>query len=182
MAHRIELETERLILRPMLPDDVEPLITFMQDPRVAAFLTDTGKPRDRATEWRAAASILGHWQIRGFGFFTVLDRQTGDWLGRVGPWQPEGWPGLEVGWSIAADHWGKGYAVEAALATMRWTFERFADLPRLISVIEPTNANSQAVAKKVGEVKTEEVFHWQVYSLDIWAVERQTWFEKFGDR
>ncbi|MEM1194305.1 MAG: GNAT family N-acetyltransferase [Pseudomonadota bacterium] len=178
----VVLETERLILRPMIAEDVEPLIQLMLDPKVAAHLTETGEPRDRSVEWRGAASLIGHWQIRGFGFFSVIEKETGAWVGRVGPWQPDGWPGLEVGWSIASDRWGRGYAVEAALATMRWTFDRFPDLSRLISVIEPANTNSQAVARRVGEVKTTERFDFLTFTLDIWAVDRATWFDRFADR
>lgn len=175
----LELSTDRLILRPMSSADVEPHIAMMQDERTAAFLTEEGKPRDRATEWRAAATLLGHWHIRGFGFFSVFEKATGQWIGRVGPWQPEGWPGLEVGWSIAPDLWGKGYAPEAALATMKWTFDKFPDLPRLISVIDPENANSQVVARKVGETKSGEIFKLWAFTLDIWSVSREDWLARF---
>ena len=83
--------------------------------------------------------------------FSVDEKKTGDWVGRVGPWKPEGWPSLECGWAIAKDHWGKGYAPEAAIASVNWIFETFPDLPRIISLIDPGNANSQAVARKIGK-------------------------------
>lgn len=177
---RIELETDRLVLRPMTVDDVEPHIAMMQDPAVAKFLTPDGEPRSRAEEWRAAASLLGHWQIRGFGFFSAIEKETGEWAGRVGPWMPEGWPGLECGWSIAPSHWGKGYAPEAAIATIRWTFDRFPELPRILSVIDPGNANSQAVARKVGEEKSGEVFEFWGFRLDVWSADRAAWLSRFG--
>ncbi|MHA7873297.1 MAG: GNAT family N-acetyltransferase, partial [Hyphococcus sp.] len=63
----VRIETDRLVLRPMEPQDVEPHIAMMLDPETAKFLTPDQKPRPRADEWRAAASLLGHWQIRGFG-------------------------------------------------------------------------------------------------------------------
>ncbi len=176
----IEIETKRLLLRPMVPADVEPHIQMMQNEEVAANLTDTGKVRDRGTEWRAAASMLGHWQIREFGFFSVFEKQSGAWVGRVGPWQPEGWPALEVGWGISHDHWGKGYAPEAALASIHWVFQEFPKLDKVISVIEPNNHNSQAVAKKVGEHKSTEKFSLWQFKLDIWKVDRQDWYAKFG--
>lgn len=176
----MKLETDRLVLRPMTVEDVEPHIEMMQNAEVARFLTPDGKPRSRADEWRAAASLLGHWQIRGFGFFSVIEKETGLWVGRVGPWMPEGWPGLECGWTIAAEHWGKGYAPEAAIATIRWTFDRFPDLPRIISVIEPRNENSQAVARKIGEEKSGEVFEFLDYKLDVWAAGRGAWLSRFG--
>lgn len=177
---QIELYTDRLILKPMTPVDVEPHIQMMQNPATAEFLTDGGKPRPRSDEWRAAAMILGHWQIRGYGFFSAFEKSTGQWVGRVGPWQPDGWPGLEVGWAIAEKYWGRGYAPEAALATMRWAFDTFPHLDRLISVIDPTNENSQLVAAKVGEHNTGEKFQLWNYMLDVWAVSRQDWFARFG--
>ncbi|WP_425410704.1 GNAT family N-acetyltransferase [Hyphococcus sp.] len=176
----IQLETERLLLRPMNEHDVEPHIDMMRDPKVAKFLTPGGAVRSRADEWRAAASVLGHWRIRGYGWFSVLEKQTGAWVGRVGPWMPEGWPGLECGWSIASGHWGKGYAPEAAMATIRWTFDRFPELSRIISVIEPENANSQAVARKIGETNTGESFVLWDMKLEIWAAERAKWLARFG--
>ena len=176
----IRLETDRLILRPFEAKDVEPHIAMMGDEKIASFLSPTGKPRSYGDEWRAAASFLGHWQIRGYGFFSVDEKETGDWVGRVGPWKPGGWPGLECGWSINSEHWGKGYAPEAAIATIKWVFEKFPDLPRIISVIDPENANSQAVAKKIGEEKTDEFFEVWGLRLDIWAADRAAWLAKFA--
>ncbi|WDI32990.1 GNAT family N-acetyltransferase [Hyphococcus flavus] len=176
----IEIETERLVLRPMAAEDVENHIVMMQDPAVAASLTPDQKPRSRAEEWRAAASILGHWQIRGYGWFSVFEKKTGNWAGRVGPWYPEGWPGLECGWAVKSEHWGKGYAPEAAIATIRWTFDQFPDLPRIVSVIDPENSNSQAVAEKVGETKSGEIFEYWSFKLDVWAADRAAWLDRFG--
>jgi len=176
-----KLHTQRLFLRPMQAEDVDAHIDMMRDQRLANFLTENQTIRDRDVEWRMAASILGHWQIRGFGFFSVFEKSSGKWIGRVGPWQPEGWPGLEVGWAIHGDYWGKGYAPEAALATMKWTFEQFENLPRIISVIDSNNKNSQMVAQKVGETNSGEKFNLWNFVLDIWSVEREDWYAQFGD-
>lgn len=175
-----KIETERLILKAFTPADVEAHCDMMADPQVARTLTPDGTVRSRAEEWRWAASLIGHWAIRGFGFFSVFERETGEWVGRVGPWMPEGWPGLECGWTIASRHWGKGYAPEAAIAAIRWTFDRFPDLDRIISVIAPENKNSQAVAAKIGEQRSGETFSYLTYHLDIWAAERGAWLEQFG--
>ena len=176
----ISMETERLLLRPMSADAVEAHITMMQDPRTARFLSPNGEPRARSEDWRAAASMLGHWQIRGFGFFTVIEKSTGEWVGRVGPWMPDGWPGLECGWSIIPDRWGLGYAPEAAVATIRWTFNQFPDLSRIISVIDPGNANSQAVARKIGETKSAEIFEFWGHRLEVWEAAREEWLSRSG--
>jgi len=175
------LETERLRLRPISPADADAHCALMADADVARFLTSDARPQGRAAAWRAFASYLGHWRIRGYGFFSVLEKSSGDWVGRVGPWRPEGWPGIECGWAIARSHWGKGYAPEAAVATIRWIFEAQPDLGRIISLIDPDNAASQAVARKVGERQTDEVFLFEgAIKLDIWARPRAEWLAEFA--
>ena len=177
----LTLETERLILRPMTPEDVEPHIEMMLDPRVAEFLSPDGRPQSRELIWRAFATMLGHWRIRGFGMFSAFERDTGAWVGRVGPWMPDGWPGLECGWGLNPVHWGKGYAGEAAIATIKWIFEEKPELPRIISLIVPNNANSQKVAAKIGERKTDEKFHHDIVGeIEIWAANRDDWLSRFG--
>jgi RimJ/RimL family protein N-acetyltransferase len=177
----IVLESRRLVLKPLAAEDFEAHAAMMADPAVAQFLTVDRKPQAKSAEWRGYATLLGHWALRGFGFFSVFERASGEWVGRVGPWMPEGWPGLECGWAVARPHWGKGYAAEAALAAIRWTFEEHEDLSRIISLIHPANANSQAVARKIGEAKTGEAYSFAPWiDLDIWAAARDEWLDRFG--
>lgn len=177
----IELETERLFLRPLAPEDVEPHCHYMADPRVARFLSLDHKPQSTAMAWRGFASMLGHWSIRGFGFFSCFEKTTGEWIGRVGPWMPETWPALEVGWGIAPEFWGKGFAPEAAVETVKWTFENRTGLERIISLIDPKNISSQAVARKIGQKKTEEIYDLEGTALDVWAVPRVEWQARFNN-
>jgi RimJ/RimL family protein N-acetyltransferase len=176
----LRLETERLFLRRMQPDDFESHAAMMADPRVGRFLSMDLKPQARSTAWRSFASFLGHWEIRGFGFFSVMDKESGAWVGRVGPWMPEGWPGIECGWGIAPAHWGKGYAPEAAKAAINWIFQQHPDLARIISLIDPSNSNSQVVARKIGETKSQETFKLESFTLDVWSAERRSWLARFG--
>lgn len=177
----IELKTERLILRPIAPEDFEAHAAMMAHARVARFLSLDRLPQSRQTAWRAFASMLGHWTMRGYGFFSVFEKAGGAWVGRVGPWMPEGWPGLECGWGVAPAHWGKGYAGEAAIATIRWLFAEKPDLPRIISLIDPANENSQAVARKIGETLTDEKFQFdEKIALQVWAADRGPWLKRFG--
>ncbi len=174
------LETERLVLRPLAASDTEAHCAMMGEQAVAQFLTADGKAQSKPTAWRGYASMLGHWEIRGFGMFSVFEKDTGDWVGRVGPWMPEGWPGLECGWAIIAERWGRGYAAEAAVRSIQWTFDRFPDLDRIISVIDPNNANSQAVARKIGEANTGDIFLYEeTVRLDIWATGRQEFLNRW---
>lgn len=81
--------------------------------------------------------------------FSVIDKATGRWIGRVGPWRPEGWPGPEIGWAIVRDCWGHGYATEAAAATIDWAFATL-EWTEIIHTISPDNIISQRVARKLG--------------------------------
>jgi RimJ/RimL family protein N-acetyltransferase len=144
----MRIETERLILREIDPDrDFESWAASMADERTVRFIG--GDVLDRAMAWRNMAVVIGHWTIRGYGFFSVESRETGEWLGRVGPWYPEGWPAPEIGWTIARPHWGKGYATEAARAALDFAFGELG-WERVIHVILAGNERSVAVAERIG--------------------------------
>jgi RimJ/RimL family protein N-acetyltransferase len=118
--------------------------------------------------------VEGHWDLVGYSFLAVVERSTGLLVGRVGPWQPYGWPGLEVGWTIHPRRGRRGYAVEAAIAACAWTFAREPQLRRLIHVIAPGNKGSEAVARKIGGEDTGEAFtHPVAGTLNIWATPRE---------
>jgi RimJ/RimL family protein N-acetyltransferase len=176
----MELQAERLRLRPLAAGDFDAFAAMAQDPLTTQFLTLDGKPPSREMAWRSFAMMVGHWSLRGFGFFSVFERESGRWVGRVGPWMPEGWPGLECGWGIDPAFRGKGYAAEAAIAAIRWVFSEKPGLPRIISLIVAENANSQAVARKIGENRTDEIYMLEHHRCEIWAAERAAWLERFG--
>lgn len=170
-----ELQTERLILRGYRNEDFEPLAEFMADADVVRWLS--GTPQSRADAWRGFAGSIGHWQLRGYGTWAVERKEDHAFIGRVGMINPEGWPGLEVGWTLGKPYWGKGYATEAAEIAMRYAFlTQPAD--RIISCIHPDNVPSQAVALRLGETKGERselVIGGTVFPIDIWAIARTDW-------
>ena len=142
------IETERLILREIDPDrDFEPWARAMADPDTVRYLGR--EPMNRAEAWRSMAMAIGHWSIRGYGFFSLELKSSGEWVGRVGPWYPVGWPAPEVGWTISPDHLRQGYATEAAVVAVRYVFETL-HWPQVIHVIMEGNEASIAVAKKIG--------------------------------
>ena len=144
----IRLETRRLILRPIDAErDFDGWAQLMADEQTVRFIG--GQVMDRALAWRNMAAVLGHWQIRGYGFFSVEDKTSGEWLGRVGPWHPEGWPAPEIGWAIRRKHWGKGYATEAARVSPDYAFGELG-WNEVIHVILPGNERSIAVAERLG--------------------------------
>jgi RimJ/RimL family protein N-acetyltransferase len=144
------LETERLILRTWKPEDFDAFADIHADPEVTRFITPEGKPLSRFEAWRAFTSLIGHWFVRGFGMFAVVERSSGELVGRIGPWQPEGWPGFEVGWSLGRKYWGRGYATEAVRTCITYSFEQLGR-SNVISLIDPDNVRSIAVAERVGE-------------------------------
>jgi RimJ/RimL family protein N-acetyltransferase len=151
--NNITLVTERLLLRPIDPDrDFEPWARAMADERTVKFIG--GQVMDRATAWRQMAASIGHWAIRGYGSFSIENRETGEWVGRVGPWYPEGWPAPEVGWTLSPEHWGKGYATEAGRAAIEYVFQTLG-WQKVIHVILQGNERSVAVAKKLGSTFIE---------------------------
>jgi len=140
------IETDRLLLRPPLAEDFDAWATSMADPEGARFI---GGVQHRALAWRGFLTMVGAWYIQGFSMFSVIEKSTGRWIGRLGPWQPEGWPGTEVGWSIVRDCWGKGYATEGANAAIDWAFDHLG-WSDVIHTIHPDNLASQALAKRLG--------------------------------
>jgi RimJ/RimL family protein N-acetyltransferase len=168
------IETERLILRQWRGTDVAPNTAMLADPGTARFITVDGKPiTSELAGWRNAAVMAGHWALHGAGMFVVEERQSGKYVGRVGPWFPPGWPGFEVGWGIAREFRGKGYAVEAARAAIDWAFATF-EIDQVIHSIAPDNTASQAVARRLGaEIRGQtELFG---HAADVWVTARSAW-------
>jgi RimJ/RimL family protein N-acetyltransferase len=142
------LETERLVLRKIDPErDFDAWARSMADEDTVRYLGTP--PMNRAQAWRSMATVIGHWVIRGYGFFSLEHKETGECVGRVGPWYPEGWPSPEIGWTISPDHLRQGYAIEAARASLDYVFNTLG-WTRVIHVILEGNEASIAVAEKLG--------------------------------
>ncbi len=168
------IETERLILRRWREDDVAPNTAMLSDPDSARFITSDGKPVvDAFVGWRNAAIMAGHWALHGFGMFVVEEKRTGSYVGRVGPWFPAGWPDFEVGWGIAKEFRGKGYAVEAAAASIDWAFATF-EIEQIVHVIRPENAASQKVAERLGAIVERQIDLFGS-AADLWVTRRDIW-------
>jgi len=172
------LETERLILRAFCDDDLAAWAAVMGDPDVARYVAPA--PMTREESWRSMAGSLGHWLLRGYGTWAVERKSDGAMMGRVGMINPEGWPGLEIGWTLGKRYWGQGYATEAAAAAMRYAFLT-QPVPKLISCIDPENVASQAVARRISETKGERTalrVGAKDYPIDIWFIMRDEWLRR----
>ena len=170
----LELLTPRLRLRPVRGEDFEAWAAFCADPETMVHL---GGVQPRALAFRSLLAVVGAWHVQGFSFFSVFERDTGQWVGRVGPWQPEGWPGTEVGYSLARSAWGKGYATEACMAAMDFAFDVLG-WDDVIHCIAPENLPSAAVATRLGSRKRgpgvlpEPL---QDIAIDLWGQTRDEW-------
>lgn len=140
------LETERLILRLPEARDLDGWAAFGADP---VSMEHLGGLQSRAEAWRKLAEMRGAWAIRGFAMFSVIEKASGSCIGRIGPWQPEGWPGTEVGWGIVSTAAGKGLAYEAAVATMDYAVDVLG-FTHVIHTIAPANTRSAALAARLG--------------------------------
>lgn len=140
------LETDRLLLRPPSAEDFEPWAALLADPEAARFIGGVQPP---AGAWRSLATMAGSWVISGFGNFSVIEKTSGRWIGRAGPWYPDGWPGPEIGWSFDRSAWGHGYATEAARRCVDFAFEVLG-WDRVVHPIDAANAASIAVARRIG--------------------------------
>jgi RimJ/RimL family protein N-acetyltransferase len=168
------IETERLILRPPVLEDFEPWTEMMSDPVAARFVGGVQPP---AGVWRGLMGMAGSWALTGVSMFSVVEKETGRWIGRVGPWRPHGWPGNEVGWGLSRKAWGKGYATESASAAMDYAFDVLG-WDEVIHCIDPQNAASQRVAERLGSRllrmdRCPPPFDHE--DIEIWGQAREDW-------
>jgi RimJ/RimL family protein N-acetyltransferase len=168
------LETARLVLRPPAAEDLDGWAELMADAEAARYI---GGQMSRAQAWRMMAAMAGSWALNGFGMFSLIEKDTGQWVGRIGPWRPEGWPGTEVGWSLHPRAHGKGYAVEAATATMDWAVDHLG-WTRLVHCIDPANLASIKVAQRIGSRFLEvgrlpEPYH--EVEVQLWGQTAEEW-------
>jgi RimJ/RimL family protein N-acetyltransferase len=171
MSSMPTLETARLRLRPVVEGDLDALVRLNGDPELMRYIGN-GKPLDRATTWRQIATIMGHQQFRGYSILALEDRASGELIGRSGPWFPEGWPMVEVGWVINPKRHGAGLATEAGRASLEWCFSNLP-VDQVCSLIAPANTASARVAEKLGG-KLESHLHelGQGGQVDVWIHRR----------
>jgi RimJ/RimL family protein N-acetyltransferase len=153
------IETERLLLRTWQTDDAAPFAALNADPQVTRYLNG---PMSRDDSDELIARIRAHWDEHGFGLYAAEVKETGTFIGFIGlaipSFLPDVLPTVEVGWRLAREHWGNGYATEGARASLRCGFEDL-ELRQIISIIHPENAASIRVAERLDMTRGRDRIH-----------------------
>lgn len=166
----IVIETPRLILRPPLAEDFAGFCELMADETSAKFIGGVQLPE---VVWRTLCVMAGAWTINGFSMFSVIEKETGRWVGRLGPWQPVGWPGTEVGWGLVTSAQGRGYAIEGASAAMDYAVD-ILGWTEIIHTIDEKNTASIKVAERLGSAYLRKAVAPSPFKDTIWDVYGQT--------
>lgn len=146
------LETERLLLRPHRMEDFSNSATMWADPRVTQHILE--RPLSEEEAWSRFLRYAGHWAALGFGYWLIEEKQTGKFIGEAGfaDYRRQIQPSLdgapEIGWVLAAEAHGKGFATESVRKLTAWADERFR--ARTVCIIAPGNQLSIRVAEKCG--------------------------------
>lgn len=149
------IETERLVLREFREDtDFEHYANFYASDLTKYY----GGPLDRSAAWRAAAAMMGHWIIRGYGAWAVEEKSTGDFCGIVGLWFPEDWPEREITWGIVEHKQGRGIAAEAAIRARTYAYDTLG-WEKVFSCISAKNFASINLAEKLGATLSHTIEH-----------------------
>lgn len=154
---RLELETERLTLRPHGHGDLDALAVLLGDREA---LTHWGEPLDRAGALAWIERNIARYEADGFGRCAIVERATGELVGDCGliRTEVEGAAEVELGWIVRRASWGRGYAPEAAAAWRDLAFAQLG-LARLVSMVSEQNAASRRVAEKLG-MRVERPAEW----------------------
>lgn len=162
------------MLRAPEAADLDGFVEFAAD---AGTMRHLGGTKVRSEVWRGLCELRGAWSIRGFSMFSVIERDSGRWVGRLGPWRPDGWPGTEIGWGVHPAFAGKGYAFEATVAAMDYAVDVLG-WTDIIHTIDPANARSIALAKRLGSTnggRTRLPAPYQDVTVDAWGQSAEQW-------
>lgn len=143
----LQLDTSRVLLKKVDIEHWPALHKYYRDEQ--ATLYTTGKALTEGESWRLIACMVGHWEIHGYGPYTMFERETGEVIGVTGLWFPGDWPEPEIKWALLPEYMGQGFAKEAAIAVQDMVRTSMPGL-RLISLIVEQNLPSIKLAEAVG--------------------------------
>jgi [ribosomal protein S5]-alanine N-acetyltransferase len=170
------VETARLVLRELVPEDLDDLAALYADPEIRRYFPEgtlTYEETREELEW----IIEVYYGRYGYGLWATVLKETGTFIGRCGllPWQIDGRTEVEVAYLLDKRYWGRGLAIEAARGIVD---HAFATLPvdRLICLLDPSNAASRAVARKLGMTLLWDDYADAKGPAHVYALPRATWF------
>ena len=158
------LSTHRLTLRAWRADDFPVVAQIYGADATARHIGGVKKDWEA---WRAFAAFIGHWTLRGYGFWAVERREDAAVIGWCGLWNPLGWPEPEVGYSLRTMAHGQGYATEAARAARAYAYETLG-WTTIISTMAGGNTASEAVARRLGAVRDGQVRLLDAFDAAVW--------------
>ncbi|HEY0212304.1 MAG TPA: GNAT family N-acetyltransferase [Paenirhodobacter sp.] len=157
------ITTDRLVLRAPGAEDLPSVYDFYDGDR-SRFV---GGPCSHEQAWRAWSMEIGHWALRGYGRWAVETQATGEIVGMVGIFNPEGWPEPEIGWDLFNGHEGHGYATEAARAARAYAYDTLG-MNTIISLTRLANTQSAAVAQRLGATLEGTFQHERHGMMNVW--------------
>ncbi len=150
IEHPPIIRTERLVLRQWNSADLEPFATLNADPSVREYFPGL---MSKETSDNSVSIMSDHIEKYGWGFWAASLLETGEFIGLIGledvHFQAHFTPAVEIGWRLAFKHWGKGYATEGALGSLRYGFETL-NLDEIVSFTAVGNMRSRAVMERIG--------------------------------
>ena len=181
------VETGRLLLRPWVEDDLDPLAAIFAEPAFWRYPFGRGFTREETEQFLERQ--FDHWAAHGFGSWAAELKDGHRLIGYIGlaipTWLPQVMPAVEVGWRLHPDHWGRGLATEGGRASVRYGFEELG-LERIIAIVMPENVASRRVMAKLGMAKVsftrdaERDVALEIHEITgkAWAVGKaHEWFE-----
>ncbi|MEQ9423346.1 MAG: GNAT family N-acetyltransferase [Cyclobacteriaceae bacterium] len=142
----LSIETNRLNFRQWSEPDFNQFADFFS---TEANARHVGGVKTKEEAWRLMATYIGHYELKGYSYAAVEEKETRNLIGTVGLWKSEAWPEIELGYWILPEKQGKGYALEAAVAVKDFAFKHLK-LETLVSYIDPSNIPSINLAKRLG--------------------------------
>ncbi len=170
IANAPRLETDRLILRAPIETDLDGWAAFDADAQATQFF---GGPKSRSASWELMATVAGMWVLRGCSLFSVIEKSSGRWVGRIGPWTPEG-ATAEIGWAVLPSAWGRGYATEGARAAIDWVIDTLG-WTQINHCIDAENAASIAVAERLGAQRLRAEHDDRGKLVQVYGQTAQSW-------
>lgn len=147
------IESSRLLFKGWDEDCFPEFASYFSDPEMSRYV---GGLKTQEEAWRLLAAYIGHWHLKGYGYWAVYEKHTQKLVGAVGLWKSIGWPELELGYWLLKEMQGQGYAIEAAERCLTYAFQTMK-VPTVVSYIDPENLPSRKLAERLGGILEETI-------------------------